>query len=84
MLCNQRQKMTLLLLGFVVGWLMLTTAASRTIKVLKTTDNFDKFEDGSGAHLGNVQDMELMEASLCFRFYFFAKRDTYNVLVRSA
>ena len=55
----------------------------QTIKVLKTINNIDKFKDGSGARLRNVQNFELGDFSVCFRFLFFGKRDGGNSLIYS-
>ena len=56
----------------------------QTIKVLKTTNNFENFKDGSGAHLRNVHDFELVDFSVCFRFFYFAKPDGKTRLITRA
>ena len=48
-----------------------TGGSCQTIKVLTTTNNIDKFADGSGARLvsnDQQQPAELAEVSICFRF----------------
>ena len=46
--------------GLIVA-LITIAASSQTIKVLKTTNDIDKFKDGSGARLQNVQDLKLVD-----------------------
>ena len=64
--------------GLIIS-LMAIGASSQTIKVFKTTNNIEKFKDGSGAKLRNVDDFELVDFSICFRFFFFPLQDTYSV-----
>ena len=68
---------------FIVS-LMATEGSFQTIKVFKTTNNIEKFKDGTGARLvQDVQDFELVDISICLRFFFFAKLDTFNILIYS-
>ena len=60
--------------GLIIS-LMAIGASSRKIKVFKTTNNFEKFKDGSGAKFRNVRDFELVDFSVCNRFLFFGKQD---------
>ena len=67
---------------FIVS-LMATEGSFQTIKVFKTTNNIEKFKDGTGARLRNLQDFELLDISVCLRFFFFAKLDSFNILIYS-
>ena len=62
---------------------IVTTSWCHTIKVLKTTDNFENFKYGSGAQLKDVRPTQLVDVSVCFRFYFFAKNVRFNFLIHS-
>ena len=75
--------MTKLIQAVLIVSLMTIGASSQTIKVLKTTNNIEHFKDGSGAKLRNVHDFELVDFTVCFRFFFFAYRDTFNILISS-
>ena len=75
MLLTRNMKMTKLIQAGLIISLMAIGASSQTIKVLKTTNNFEKFKDGSGAKLRNFHDFELVDFSVCFRFFFFVKRN---------
>ena len=77
------KKMTKLIKAGLIVTLMTIGAYCQTIKVLQTTNNAEKYQDGSGAHLGNEQEFELVDFSVCFRFFFFGKRDDYNTLIYS-
>ena len=71
--------MTKLIQAGLIVSLMTIGASSQTIKVFKTTNNIESFKDGSGAKLRNVQDFELVDFSVCYRFFFFGKQDGPNI-----
>ena len=56
----------LILLGLLV-----TSTFSKTIKVLTTEEDLSKFKDGSGARLKNPPVVELVDVTVCLRFYEF-------------
>ena len=56
----------LILLGLLV-----TRTFSKTIKVLTTEEDLSKFKDGSGARLKNPPVVELVDVTVCLRFYEF-------------
>ncbi len=62
-------KMTKLIPAGLIVSLMTIGVYCQTIKVLKTINNIDNFKDGSGALLRNLQDFELVDFSVCLRFF---------------
>ena len=73
--------MKLIQSGLIIS-LMTFGASSRKIKVFKTANNIENFKNGSGAKLRNVRDFELVDFSVCYRFFFFVKYDG-NTLIHS-
>ena len=72
-----------LILVVLMVFVMTFGASCQTIKVFKTTDSIHSFIDGSGAKLKNVQDFELVDFSVCFRFFFFSDRNMEVSLLHS-
>ena len=55
----------------LVKILLIIKTGSKTIKVLTTTEDVTKFTDGSGARLRNPPDVQLVDVTVCLRFYQF-------------
>ena len=47
------------------------------------SNNIENFKDGIGAKLTNIEEFELVDFSVCFRFFIFAHRGSYNTLIHS-
>ena len=69
-------------LHWLTAWLIITGVSSKTVKVFKTTEDYDKFKESrSGAELRYERNIDLKDVSICFRFYFFGKesRNDYEI-----
>ena len=54
---------------------LVSGAFSKPLKVLTTSDDLTTFTDGSGARLRNPPDIQLVDATVCLRFYDFFLMD---------
>ena len=63
------------------GFIISLVSSCGTIKVLKTTNNMKEFRDGSGAQLRTEQDLQLVDFSVCLRFFLFAKLDRHGIIL---
>ena len=68
---------------FFVAISLLGSTSCQTVRVLKTTENSEDFKDGSGAQLKHVEQIQLVDVSVCFRFFFFAHREDISCLINS-
>ena len=70
--------------GLLLVSLIISGSSCQKIKVFQTTSDNEQFRDGSGAKLKNAEiaeDFGLPDFTVCFRFFFFAKRDSMNILI---
>ena len=58
---------------------LISGAKSTPLKVLATTDDLTKFSGGSGAKLIHPPDIQLVDVTVCLRFYDFVLVDKYLV-----